>query len=397
MNLVAPYSLPQRFRQRFPVTLVLIHMFTDFALLVFAWFACHHHYRPRRTRCVLLCAPQVMPTLPWLHPGDATAMSGAAATVHGLCFVDECQSTQTTVLTSCCDTKLAVWPFVMLVFLYIPVHLLSLRVLQLDGQAKWFEAKLRRYHKSTRRRCVRWGKWWYRNVFSKTKCCRKCCRGMAKCSRACCKCCSSTPRDGSDAASHAGGGGGDATPTVSWADGLAAAMGDDVTEGEKTMTKRQRRRSQARRRSRAGPSFVPPLGLNGMGALGVDRDAKPSSTDDGDGDGAGDGAGAGDGVPRRAVSFRLPGEDQTAPASPAGSVPAPVSAPASVASEVVGEGYSDDDSTSSSGEFSLGGPTRSERMMQAAMGVLAGSDRPPQPSFDAADDSSYDSAADMAV
>ena len=77
-----------------------------------------------------------MPTLPWLHPGDATAMSGAAATVHGLCFVDECQSTQTTVLTSCCDTKLAVWPFVMLVFLYIPVHLLSLRVLQLDGQAK---------------------------------------------------------------------------------------------------------------------------------------------------------------------------------------------------------------------------------------------------------------------
>lgn len=46
MNLVVPYSLPQRFRQRFPVTLVLIHMFTDFALLVCAWFACHHHYRP---------------------------------------------------------------------------------------------------------------------------------------------------------------------------------------------------------------------------------------------------------------------------------------------------------------------------------------------------------------
>lgn len=34
MNLVAPYSVPQRFRGRFPVVLMAIHAFTDLCLLV---------------------------------------------------------------------------------------------------------------------------------------------------------------------------------------------------------------------------------------------------------------------------------------------------------------------------------------------------------------------------
>ena len=34
MNLVAPYSVPQRFRSRFPVTIMAVHAFTDLCLLV---------------------------------------------------------------------------------------------------------------------------------------------------------------------------------------------------------------------------------------------------------------------------------------------------------------------------------------------------------------------------
>ena len=134
MNLVAPYSVPQRFRSRFPVTIMAVHAFTDLCLLVRRLSPSKelpgtvpHPVSPVDIGSCWSARgpPQVLPAVPLARPPEGTAMSGAEPIVHSLCLGDTCNSAHATLLTSCCARKLALWPFALLAMLYIAVYVPS--------------------------------------------------------------------------------------------------------------------------------------------------------------------------------------------------------------------------------------------------------------------------------
>lgn len=173
-------------------------------------------------------------------------MSGAEPVVHSLCLGDTCNSAHATLLTSCCSHKLALWPFALLVMLYIAVYVASFRSLQYDGQAKWAEQRVRRCTKGCKRRGKRCFRWCLVRVVGKyCKCCIKPCVK-------CCKCCHRKRRTQPDADGEPGVESTSVTTGVSWADGLVSATSPHA----KGPTRRERNRIKARRRSQAVPGAV---------------------------------------------------------------------------------------------------------------------------------------------